>query len=541
MNKEALKTVEVKIAGMTCGSCELVLERKLGKVPGIVKVNVNYRTGSAYIIADAGQPPSPKDIESAIQEAGYVLVRDTQEQSMVGQKGALRVRIDGMTDQNCERLIKEKLKLVAGVKYASVHYATGTATIHYKDTPPSWEELVAAAESAGFQLRHPEETQSSVEPSHQKWMEIGAALLIIFALYEVLKALDVLSFVSSSTAGAATFGGILLIGLVAGTSSCLAVTGGLLLSVAAKYNEKNQSQSRWQKFKPLLYFNAGRLFSYFILGGLVGILGRTITLSTKMTGYMNIAVALVMFYLALSILKIIPKGSLPIRPPKRLSHWIANISESKNPAAPFGLGMFTFFLPCGFTQSLQLVALASGSFFTGAMTMFVFALGTLPALLGISALSSTTKGKTSRLFLRFSGSLVLVLALFNFNSGLILTGVDAADLISNFASSVSQTSGENAGVTLLPDGTQVINMSVTAYGYHPRSFTAIAGKPTVVKVTTGIDAYGCGTSLTIPAFGLTKFLKPGTVSELGPFTPKKDFLLTCSMGMFRANVKVISG
>ena len=94
---------------------------------------------------------------------------------------------------------------------------------------------------------------------------------------------------------------------------------------------------------------------------------------------MSIAVALIMLWLALMILQVIPKGSFPIRPPKTLSRWVANLSESDHPMAPFTLGAMTFFLPCGFTQSLQLVALASGSFVTGAFTMFIFALGTLPS------------------------------------------------------------------------------------------------------------------------------------------------------------------
>ena len=79
--------------------------------------------------------------------------------------------------------------------------------------------------------------------------------------------------------------------------------------------------------------------------------------------------------------------------------------------------MLLLFLPCGFTQSLQLVAL--WEFLVGGLTMFIFALGTLPALLGISTISATAKGTFSRLFLRFSGTLVLILAVFNLNSGFI--------------------------------------------------------------------------------------------------------------------------
>lgn len=543
MNEKNLKTAQLKINGMTCASCELMLERKLAKVPGVVKADVDYRSGIAEIVADPDNLPSAEALEAAVSQAGYDTELSAHQapacQKSSHIKGLLKVRIDGMSGQDCKLLIGEKLKLVEGVQFVSVHYTERTATIHYKGVKPEWDDLYNAVKSAGFIMRRIDEPAALHESPHQKWLEIGASLLIIFALYEILKAYDVISFISSSTAGATTLGGILLIGLVAGTSSCLAVTGGLLLSVAAKYNEAHQSLGRWAKFKPLLYFNAGRLVSYFLFGGLIGILGRSITLSPRMNGYLNIFIAFVMLYIALSILKVIPKGKFPIHFPKRFSHWIANMSESQNPAAPFGLGMFTFFLPCGFTQSLQLVALASGSFMGGAMTMFIFALGTLPSLLGISAISSTARGKTSRLFLRFSGVLVLVLGFFNLNSGLLLAGVNTSALTASIKSDVGNFDGSDSNVTTDLDGTQVINLRITNYGYYPDSFTIAAGKPTIVRATADSDSGGCASVLTIPDFNLIKYLAPGSANVLGPFTPTDDFLLTCSMGMFYASVKVV--
>lgn len=536
MLTQQLKTSHVKIEGMTCSSCEIMLERKLKAVDGVISVNVNHTTGIATITADATNLPSLENIASVIQDAGYRLAEHGVDRQV------LKVRIDGMTCNNCERLLREKLKLVAGVKHASVHYEKGTANIFYRETKPVWDDLAAAVESAGYKLRHLDEFPLYEEPRRKKWLEIGASLLIIFALYKILQAFKIISF-ASSLASASTLGGIFVIGLVAGTSSCLAVTGGLLLSMAAKHNELNESKTRWEKFKPLLSFNIGRLASYFFFGGLVGILGKSITLSPRMTGYMNIIVAVIMIYLALSILKIIKKGSLGIRLPKRFSHRIANLSESKHPAAPFSLGAFTFFLPCGFTQSLQIAALASGSFITGGLTMFVFALGTLPALLGISTISATAKGSTSRLFLRFSGALVLVLAIFNLNSGLLLTGYDASNFFTNIFSNPSSASSlkEDPNVTIASDGTQVINMRITAYGYEPNSFTIQGGVPTIVKAQADSDIGGCTKVLTAPAFGLTKYLQLGAENKLGPFTPAKNFLLTCSMGMVKANVRVVGG
>lgn len=437
-----------------------------------------------------------------------------------------------MTCASCELLLEKKLKAVPGIKHVDVDHKRGIARITAESNNlPSLERISAVVEKAGYNLMEDGASSTpTLSPDTRKWMEIGGSLLIIFALYKLLQAFDLISL-APSTSGALSFGGVFIIGLVAGTSSCLAVTGGLLIALAAKHNEIHRAESPWQKFKPLLHFNLGRLISYFVLGGLVGVLGQSITLSTRMSGYMSIIVALIMLYLALSILGIIPKGSFPIRPPKKFSRWIANLSESDHPAAPFALGALTFFLPCGFTQSLQLVALASGSFMTGAMTMFVFALGTLPFLLGISAISSTARGAFSRIFLRFSGALVLLLALFNLNSGFALTGIN---LSSAFAGG-NQQAGSAPPVN---GGVQEISMKVTNNGYEPSNLTIRAGVPVRWKID-GAGAVGCTSIMTIPSLNVSQALRQG--ENIIEFTaPSKGQLaFMCSMGMVRGSFNVI--
>jgi sulfite exporter TauE/SafE/copper chaperone CopZ len=443
----------IRITGMTCSSCELLLERKIKGVPGVQSVDVNHKKGIALIMTDGQKTPSLEKIAEVVKNAGYGI--------------------------------------------------TGTG----------------GGATAGSSL------------DSRVWVEIGASLIVIFALYKLLQIFDIASL-APSTSGALSFGGIFVIGLVAGTSSCLAVTGGLLLALAAKHNEMHQAQTPAQKFQPLLQFNVGRLLSYFVLGGLVGVLGQSITLGTRMTGVLNIAAALVMLSIALSILRIIPKGSFPVRPPKKLSHWIADISESKHPAAPFVLGALTFFLPCGFTQSLQLAALASGNFATGASIMLIFALGTLPSLLGISAISSNASGKLSHLFLRFSGTLVFVLALFNLNSGFALAGIN---LLPSGAS--SQAGAVQAAVN---GEVQEVSMKATYAGpYEPNIINIKAGVPVRWKVD-GTEAYGCAKILTIPSLGVRQALRPG--ENVIAFTPPSQpgrLAFMCSMGMFRGTFNVL--
>src|ERR1700694_2241701 len=103
-----------------------------------------------------------------------------------------------------------------------------------------------------------------------------------------------------------SYGVAFLIGLVASVSSCIAVTGGLLVALAAKYNEANAYLTDMQRLKPHIYFNAGRIVSYTLLGGAVGALGSTLTLSPEANGALTIVASLIMIALGLQMLKLVP-------------------------------------------------------------------------------------------------------------------------------------------------------------------------------------------------------------------------------------------
>ncbi|OGJ84051.1 hypothetical protein A2529_04635 [Candidatus Peribacteria bacterium RIFOXYD2_FULL_58_15] len=459
------------------------------------------------------------------------------------------ILIGGMTCGSCEILLERTLRALPGILEAHVSRRSGTANIRTAKPYAELEETISSAiQKAGYRcVDGPGSHEKPAESSGNSWLEIGGALIIIFAVYKILSAYNIVSLAPSTT-GALTFGGIFVIGLVAGASSCLAVTGGLLLAVAAKYNETHRSSTGAQRIMPLLHFNSGRLISYFVLGGLVGWLGQSIALSAKTTGYMTIAVAFIMLYLALTILKIIPKGSFPVRPPKALAHRIAQLSETDHPLAPFALGALTFFLPCGFTQSLQLAALASGSFQMGAFTMFFFALGTLPALLGVSLVSSLSRGSFSRIFLRFSGTLVLVLALFNIRSGLTLLGYNVsfgtAPQYNQQAEARQAPPSPTQGRVPTPQapavpaapapGTvQQIAMRVSSYRYDPEVITLQAGVP-VRWIVDASDASGCTSGLVVPDLGIQRILKRGenVIEFIAPSAPG-EIAFSCSMGMVR--------
>ncbi|OGJ56067.1 hypothetical protein A2706_01945 [Candidatus Peribacteria bacterium RIFCSPHIGHO2_01_FULL_51_35] len=451
--------------------------------------------------------------------------------------------IRGMTCRSCELLIEKKLRSLPGV--TDVRASERRSEVEIFSASPLTLSAVQTALKGTSYAAHPKgnhDTRVLNDASARNgnhWFEVGGMLVLVIALYQILKTVGLFPL-QANVEGVVGLSAIFIVGLTAAASTCLAVVGGLLLSVSAKWSEIYHPANRWEKFQPLLMFNIGRLFGYALLGGLIGALGTIIGLSSKGTGFLTIVIALIMIVLGLNILKILPKRYCTLPLPRSFSRKIQELSESKNPLGPALLGALTFFLPCGFTQSMQLLALASGSFASGALIMFVFALGTLPALLGISIVSAMAEGAFSRYFLKFSGALVLLLGLWNLQSGFLLTGVDAKEILLKIAGQTQATSplGEDPFVSIDTNDQQIITMYVTEQGYQPDRFVIDAGRPTWVYAIAPENVFGCAGMLTAPTFNLSTPIQKGG-NWLGPIAnPTSDFTITCSMGMFRANVQV---
>ncbi|MBI2415759.1 MAG: sulfite exporter TauE/SafE family protein [Candidatus Kerfeldbacteria bacterium] len=445
-----------------------------------------------------------------------------------------RIRIRGMTCTSCEVIIERKLKQLPGVKRVTVNHATGWCKIEHDSTVPLYlSDIRTALQEHGYQLWSESATNNQQKQQHH-WREFGVVLLILFVVYKVLQVFGVFSL-SANVDASINLGAIFVIGLVAAVSTCTALVSGLILSVAAKYNETHQATTKWQRLKPHLLFNLGRLVSYFVLGGIIGLIGQAITPSTRFTGILTILISMVMILLGIDILKLFQGKRFIPKMPKWFSQKMYQLAESDRPWVPLMLGGLTFFLPCGFTQSMQLYALTTGSFWQGGLTMVVFALGTLPALLGVGMLASFAKGNFARYFMKFSGAMVLVLGLYNFNNGLALADIQPA----NWFSSGASVSDGAASVTITGDK-QVVSMAVEGISYSPATITIKQGVPVEWHID-GSNAQGCAQIITIPSLGITKQLS-ATTDNVITFTPTQTGRInfSCTMGMARGSFIVAS-
>ncbi len=444
----------------------------------------------------------------------------------------ITVNIKGMHCRSCELMIEDELKKIPQIRKATVTHNNGTAEIYFKHDPPPHEDIEKAVKAAGYEIGLHNRPWFSKNPADYTDFIISASILVILYLIAVWTGLGKLSLFSTNNYG--NLGVVFLISLTAGLSSCMALVGGLVLGTASRFAEKHPSATTAEKFRPHLFFNLGRIISYFTLGGLIGLLGTTLKFSTFTLGGLTMIAGVVMLFLGLQLIEIFPKISrFSLTMPKSVGRLLGIKSHSEKEyshANSFLLGTLTFFLPCGFTQAMQIYAISSNSIITGALTMGIFALGTTPGLLGIGGLTSIFKGGTGKKFFKFIGAVVIALALLNINSGFNLTGLNIG-----LPSAPPQT--QNRELPQVTGGVQVVNMDQSASGYSPNRLTVKKGIP-VKWVINSKDDYSCASSIVMPKYGISKTLERG--ENVIIFTPTEagTIKFTCSMGMYSGTFEV---
>lgn len=325
--------------------------------------------------------------------------------------------VHGMHCTSCVLLTENELAEVPGITKvkASLQKHQVEVAGNFKEQTP--EELLAVLypimKKHGYTL--------ALEKQNKKvaWSEFSTALPgagLFIAVFILLQELGIVNLIG---AGDISYPTVFLIGIIASLSTCMAIVGGLVLSVSASFAKEGD------KVRPQVLFHIGRLASFFILGGAIGALGSAFHLGETGTLVLGILVALAMFILGINLLDIFPWAkNLQPTLPRFLSKNLLQIKKVNHTLTPLLVGIITFFLPCGFTQSMQIYALTTGSPLTGALTMLVFALGTLPALAALSFASLGIQDKKkSGAFFKTAGLIVIFFALFNLMGTLVSIGV----------------------------------------------------------------------------------------------------------------------
>lgn len=329
-----------------------------------------------------------------------------------GNKTEKRFVVAGMTCLNCRERIERGLCRTEGVSSASVDYRTGEGVVVYDPAVTDFDSLKAVVAALGYEV-------TGDDPGRQAAVRTASLTVIILALYVLLQRFGVLTLLAPSRLADSGMGwGTLFVTGLLTSVHCIAMCGGINLSQSVP---RGSEEAGRRAYRPAALYNLGRVISYTVIGGLLGGLGYLIGggdgagVPALLQGALKLIAGALMVVMGVNMLGLIPGL-------RRLSIRLPRIRLSRN-HGPFIVGLLNGLMPCGPLQSMQIVALASGSPVTGALSMLAFSLGTVPLMLGLGSLVTALGQRFSRTVMQVGAVLVAVLGLAMLSQGCSLTGM----------------------------------------------------------------------------------------------------------------------
>lgn len=177
--------------------------------------------------------------------------------------------------------------------------------------------------------------------------------------------------------------GFLTLGLLGGFGHCIGMCSPFVLFVSRRYVQADGGRAAVMMAQA--WYAGGRVTTYAILGAAAGALGSVVELAGSLFGLQRIAAAVaggvLVVWGLVALSDLAPRadtgGNLFTR--------VAGTLKGRVPGHPFLTGLFLGLLPCGLLYSALIAAVALGDAVKGAAALALFGLGTVPALLGVSA------------------------------------------------------------------------------------------------------------------------------------------------------------
>lgn len=465
--------------------------------------------------------------------------------------------VDGMHCAACEVLIEKQILKEDGVESVDASTGNGEVTVNYIGDTPDPDKLNSIFQEDGYSFSQEEHLSDNKQKGLFTISEEGKLLMNVDTnkvFTSFLSALVVLGVISFILFGGARISSLVSVnansslpvlfvfGLLAGSSSCAALVGGIVLSMSKQWSEVHSNSTSFvKKSEPHLLFNLGRILSFLIVGIFLGAVGSVIGNifeETSIFSYLTVVISIIMILLGLQMLGVKALQGFQIKMPKAATRYAADESNFNGRTMPFMMGVLSFILPCGFTITAYSVALLSGSPIQGGLIMLSFVLGTTPTLLaiGLSSVKFTQKPHISASFLKVAGMLVLFFGLYNINAQMNVLGFPSLSDIS-LDSSVEVS---NSNLPPIVGGKQILKMDAGASGYVPNVLNVRVGTPVRWEISD-IGTSGCTNSV------ISKSLFDGRINLTPGETAVKEFTPTevgrykfsCWMGMVSGIINVV--
>ena len=416
--------------------------------------------------------------------------------------------IEGMTCAGCERVLESAVGRLDGCTSVHADRKRGQLKVCC-EAPCTHDTIIRTVEEAGYYV-----TERAQRKTNGLYL-----LVILLGLFVIARQLGWTDFfqrfptVSETQIG---YAALFLVGLLTSVH-CIAMCGGLNLA-------QSMRDESHRPIRGSVLYNLGRLTSYTLIGGILGLVGEKASITLQVRGVIGLLAGILMLLMGVCMLSGISMPS--IRLPKFMQKGLAALRKHGS----FSIGLANGLMPCGPLQSMQLYAIASGSFLTGAMSMFFFCLGTIPLVLLFGAAAGMLKASWRRWMLQIGSALLVLIGLFTVKNNLALAGILLP----------GAESGGNAVITsVVKDGTQYVTTSLRSNGFD--DIQVVEGIPVVWTITASEDSLnGCNNEIVLSAFDQQIKLEAG--ENTIRFTPESagNYPYSCWMGMLRNTITVIS-
>lgn len=421
------------------------------------------------------------------------------------------IKIDGIHCNHCVDVISKGLKRITNIR--DVTFDGSIALVSYvKEIDKN--EIIKIITDLGYTTKEDDISYSKEVLDNKKRIKVGEFIGISLGIISIsILIYKIFGFnifgVIPTIDNDITYGVLFVTGLLT-SIHCISMCGGINLMAVL-----NTSLNRSFK-KPVLY-NLGRLISYTLMGGIVGLLGKVISSSLNISGVVILITAGIMLLISLDMLGIISIKKIRIFRYKVMSR------------NSFVIGLLNGFMPCGPLQAMQIYALSTGSFFKGALAMFLFGLGTVPLMLFSGLIINMLKGKWKYRINKVASVMLVFLSIVMLNRGLLSFNVDILRPFNNYDKFMSSE--------IVDDYQEVlIDLEYDKY----QDILLQKGIPVrfIIKVSSD-TLTGCNNEIVIQKFGIKQKLNEGI--NVIEFTPQEEGVITytCWMNMIKNTIKVI--
>ena len=442
----------------------------------------------------------------------------------------INLKLGGLHCQSCKSLIETEIGALKGVAKISVDLKTEQCQIEFDSNQVSLNKIKNKIESLNYQVVNDldnEEKKAIVKTKNKgvwgftKGFLIPVVIIGLIVGYVLIKKYSGFEILSRLNEANVSYWLIFIIGVMA-SFHCIGMCGGLVVAYTASDSAKNKNKSALPHFQ----YNLGRTISYTIIGGILGGVGSFFGINPTFTGAITLLAAVFMILMGLSLFtnfKWLKK--VRIKTPTFVGRFLFKQKYSGKPKGPFIIGLLNGFMPCGPLQAIQLYALTSGSFTRGALSMAVYALGTVPLMFGFGSFISAISQDRIKKIMKFSGIVVIVLGLFMINRGLTNFGYGLKGF-----SSPTGTSQTEYIVTGDVEEYQTVRMDLIYSGYSPNILYVKKDIP-VRWIIDVKQMSGCTDEIIMPEYNIQKPLEYG--ENIIEFVPDRlgEIKFSCWMQM----------